>query len=229
MKKLYIQIILLCFVILSPFLSFILIKSLNNVLSSTSAITQIISPGILVTDFVDDTYQSVVNPTVAMNNQDFAFTCHDSTGTLGTSSQKIYVLNPDSADNGWSLTIAPSNTTDLWSGTSGSYDFNDPTSSGCADGADADSYAGQMSLNASSGTLTVGGCSSCNTTGISKGSLASFSEGVLNSVTLLTADLSSSDVGDWVLTGVPIAQTIPGEQPAGNDYSINLTLTVTAL
>lgn len=164
-----------------------------------------------------------------MSVQDFSFACYSSNGVLGTSTQKIYVMNPDSADSGWSLTIAPPNVTDLWVGTNGSYDFNDPTGSGCTDGVDLDSVAGVMSIDASGSTLNIGACPSCNISGISKGSLASFSQDSVNSITLLTADASSSDMGDWILTGVSILQTIPGEQPAGNDYGIDLVLTVTAL
>jgi len=229
-KRYYItNILLFTVLILSPIFAFLLIVKYGNVLSSTSSVTQVIEPGILSTDFVDDSYQSISNPSVAMSNEDFSFICNSSSGTLGTSSQKIYVLNPDSADGGWSLTIAPANTTDLWVGSNGSYDFNDASGSGCSDGVDTDSYAGQMSINPSVGTLVKGACPSCNTTGISKGSLASFSEGTINSITLLSADASSSDMGDWLLTGVSVSQSIPGEQPAGNDYDINLVLTVTAL
>jgi len=220
---------LLCIILIAPVFTFFLVFKFGNVLSSTSLITQIIEPGVLSTDFIDDSYQSVASPSIAMSNKDFSFACYSSTGTLGTSSQMIYVTNPDSADGGWSLTIAPANVTDLWVGTNGSYDFNDPTGAGCTDGVDADNYGGQMSINASGATLSIGACPSCNTTGISKGSLASYSQGSVNSITLLSADSSSSDMGDWTLTGVSVIQSIPGEQPAGNDYALNLVLTVTAL
>lgn len=57
---------------------------------------------------------------------------------MGTATQKIYVQNPDAADNGWTMSLAAATTTASWVGTGGSMDFNDPTSIGCTDGADAD-------------------------------------------------------------------------------------------
>lgn len=201
----------------------------GDVLSATTQFGQVINPGTLIVDIVDESYVSVVSPAVSMSTEDFSFTCHASTGTLGTTTERLYVINPDSADSGWSLTIAPSDPTDLWTGTAGTFDFNDSTSAGCLDGADTDSYGGQLTIDPAVSTLTVGSCSSCNTTGVSKGSSAAFIEGVNDSITLLTADASASDVGDILLTGVSISQTLPGEQSAGNDYSINLMLTVTVL
>ncbi|MBU2459939.1 hypothetical protein KKG44_02355, partial [Patescibacteria group bacterium] len=92
------------------------------------------------------------------------------------------------------------------------------------DGADDDSLGGQMTMNASGGTL--GG--TCSATDITKGSSASFSEGVTDSITLLTAGVSADTSCYWDLTGISVSQTVPAEQPA-DSYSINMTLTVTAL
>jgi hypothetical protein len=165
-----------------------------------------------------------------MSAETFSFACGSSDGTIGTSSQQLYVQNPDAADGGWSLTIAASAPTAVWESAGIDYDFNDPTSSGCADGAgDSDLLAGQMTINASVGTLSVGACSTCSVNNITKGSSSAFSEGVLNSITLLTASSSSDDIGDWTLQGVSVSQTIPGEQPSASDYTISLTITVTAL
>lgn len=197
--------------------------------SATTALTQIINPGTLATDIVDASYVTVGSPGVSMAAQTFSFACGSSTGTLGTSSQQLYVKNPDSADSGWSLTIAASSPTAVWGSAGPDYDFNDPTSSGCADGGDTDLFAGQLTLNPAAGTLAVGQCLSCSVSNITKGSSASFSEGVLNSITLLTAAAGSDDIGDWRLQGVTLSQTIPAEQPAASDYSINLTITATAL
>lgn len=195
--------------------------------SSTTQFQQTINPGTLTTDIVDSSYNSVANPSVTMNPVTFSFSCQTATGTFGTSSQQIYVQNPDAADDGWTLTVAPANTTDYWDGSSSDFDFNDGSGSGCSDGSDADSLAGQMTIDPSGATLSTGQCSSCTTSNISKGSSTAFEEGTTDSVTLLTASASSDDIGDWTLQGVSISQTIPAEQPA-ESYTINMVLTVTA-
>ena len=209
---------------------FFIDEQYGGVRSATTALTQIINAGTLSADIVNASYVPVASPTVAMSAETFSFACGSSDGTIGTSSQQLYVQNPDAADGGWSLTIAASAPTAVWESAGIDYDFNDPTSSGCADGAgDSDLLAGQMTINASVGTLSVGACSTCSVNNITKGSSSAFSEGVLNSITLLTASSSSDDIGDWTLQGVSVSQTIPGEQPSASDYTISLTITVTAL
>jgi hypothetical protein len=185
--------------------------------------------GTLTTDIVNASYVPVGSPTMAMSNATFSFACQTITGSFGTASQQIYVNNNNGANNGWTLTLAAQATTNIWDSAGTDYDFNDPTSSGCADGADAgDSVGGQMTVNPSVATLAIGQCGSCSTANISKGSSAAFNEGVTNTITLLTATAASDDVGDWTLQGVSISQKIPAEQPAASDYDINMVLTVTA-
>lgn len=185
--------------------------------------------GTLTTDIVDASYVSVSSPTVAMNVATFNFACQTVTGSFGTASQQIYVNNDNGANNGWTLTMAAQATTDVWDSAGTDYDFNDPTSSGCTDGADAgDTVGGQMTIDPSGATLAVGQCGSCTTTNISKGSSTAFNEGTTDAVTLLTATADSDDVGDWTLQGVSISQKIPAEQPIASDYTINMVLTVTA-
>lgn len=197
--------------------------------SSTSSFTQTINAGTLSTDIVDASHASVASPSVAMNAVTFSFSCQTATGTFGTATENIYVSNPDAADNGWTLTLAASATTDVWDSAGTDFDFNDSSDSGCTDGADTDSLGGQMTVDPSGATLAVGQCASCVTTNITKGSSTAYVEGTTDSVTLLTAAAASSDIGDWKLTGVSISQKIPAEQPAASDYDINMTLTVTAL
>jgi hypothetical protein len=197
--------------------------------SATANFTQTINPGSLTVDIVDGSYISVASPSFAMNPVTFGFTCQTSTGTFGTASEVIYVKNPDASDTGWSVNLAASSPTAFWASAGTNMDFNDPSGSGCTDVAgDADSLQGQMTVDPSVGTLTVGGCSSCTTTSVSKGSLAAFNEGTVNSINILTGAAASDDVGDWKLTGVAISQKIPAEQPAASDYSIALTLSVVA-
>lgn len=195
--------------------------------SATSNFTQTITAGSLAVDIVDAGYATVGSPSVAMTNGAFSFACQTVTGTFGTAGQKIYVTNPDAADNGWSVTLAAGAATNVWDGATSDFDFNDPTA-GCTDGADADSVGGQMTVNASGGTLAAGQCDSCTTDNISKGNSAAFSQGVTDSVTLLTGAANSDDIGDWTLTGVAISQTIPAEQGVAADYDINMTLSITA-
>ncbi|OGY59456.1 MAG: hypothetical protein A3H06_01780 [Candidatus Colwellbacteria bacterium RIFCSPLOWO2_12_FULL_44_13] len=192
--------------------------------SSTSNFTQAINPGTLSTDIVDASYVSVTSPAVAMAAATFSFSCQTKTGTLGTTTEQIYVANPDAADTSWSLGLAPANTTDVWDSAGTDFDFNDPTGSGCTDGADADSVGGQMTVDPSGASIAQG--SSANgTTGVSVGTSGSYSEGVTNSVVLMSSD-GTIDIGDWTLQGVSISQKIPAEQPAASDYDISMVLTV---
>lgn len=200
--------------------------------ASNPTLTQTITAGVLSTDILDASRNPVASPSAAMSTKAFAFDCqtgaNSSSGTLGTNTERLYVINPSGANNGWTLTLAAtSGPTSTWAngGASNKFDFNDP--SACTDGADTDTQAGQLSLDPSVGTLTTD-CSSCTTTGVTKGSTSAFSEGVTDSLTVLSAAASSDDVWRGYLTGGSIKQVIPGETPA-DAYTINLTLTATAL
>ena len=197
--------------------------------ANNSTLNQTINAGTLTTDIKDASQVTVGSPSATMSPTTFSFSCLSggsaATGTLGTAAQRIYVTNPDGADNGWSLTMAATGgATSSWST---SYDFNDPAGSGCTDGADADTLKGQLTVNPAAGALTTD-CTSCTSTGITLGSSAAFSQGTVDSVTLINAGAASSDIGQWYLTGVGLSQTIPAETPAGS-YSINMTLTAAAI
>lgn len=197
--------------------------------SGTSQFSQTINAGSLATDIVDAAYSSVASPAVAMNAVTFSFACQTATGSFGTTAQQIYVQNPNAANNGWTLTLAPAATTDFWDSAGTDFDFNDDGTSGCADSiVDTDTLGGQMTVDPSGATLAIGQCASCVVTNITKGSSTAYVEGTTNSVTLLTAAALSDDIGDWTLQGVSISQKIPAEQPAATDYTINMVLTVTA-
>jgi hypothetical protein len=202
--------------------------------ASNSNFTQTINAGTLATDIRDNNRVSVANPSVGMSAIAYPFACLTGgsapTGTFGTNTERIYVDNPGNANNGWSLTLAATGgATTLWQncGSSQNYDFNDPGGSGCTDGGDADSRPGQMTVNPSVGTITAD-CASCTTTGITTGASAAYNQGTTDSITLLSAAAGSDDFGRWYLTGANVSQTIPAEQ-AADSYTINLTLTVTAL
>lgn len=197
--------------------------------SNITQLNQVINGGTLTADTRDASRNPVASPSFTMSSTNLSFDCQNSTGTVGSNSQRLYVDNPDVADNGWTLTLAATaGPTAQWQngGNTQQYDFNDSTSTGCTDGGDSDSRAGQMTVDANGGTLTAD-CSSCDTSNITKGSSTGFEQGSVDSVTLLNAAASSNDVGRWYLTGVGIDQTIPAEQ-AEDSYTLQMTITVTA-
>jgi hypothetical protein len=200
--------------------------------ANTPNFTQLLNAGVLATDILDASRVPVGSPSVAFSAKTFSFDCQSggnaSTGTLGTGTQRVYVMNPDAADNGWTLSIAATGgATSVWdAGAATDYDFNDPTSSGCTDGADGDSFGGQMTIDPSVSTLTAD-CVSCVTTNVTKGSSSSYNQGTTDSVTLLNAAAASDDTWRGYMTGAAASQTLPAEQVAGS-YSIGMTLTVVA-
>lgn len=199
----------------------------TNMVYRMNAIWQEISIGTLSVDIVDSSGVSVSSPAVSMDSASLGFACQSTGATFGVAAQKIRVTNGSSNPN-WNLTVAASGgATALWAG-SGSYDFNDASGSpaGCSDGADADAFAGQLSMNPALATITPQ--SGCDTTGLSLGASSAYSEGVTNSLTLLSAGSGASTGCYWDLTGITVGQTIPAEQATGI-YNITLTLTVTAL
>jgi hypothetical protein len=178
--------------------------------------------GSLSVDIVDATGTPVASPAIAINSTASSFSFQTVTGTFGTSAQRVRVSNT-TLDVLWTASIAAaSGPTALLAAGTQKYDFNDPTA-GAADGPDTDIYGGQMTLNPSIGTLA----GTCPATGVTKGSSAAFSEGVTDSITLLTAGATANTDCYWDFTGVGVSQTIPPEQTAGN-YAINMTLSVVA-
>jgi hypothetical protein len=200
--------------------------------ANTPTFNQTINAGVLSTDILNSSRVSVASPSVTLSSKAFNFDCQTggsaSAGTLGTTSEREYVMNPYAANNGWTLTIAAtSGATALWTSGGNTFDYNDATSSGCTDGTDADiSKAGQLTVNPSVGTL-VTDCFSCTVTSISKGSSTGFVEAGPNSVTLLTAAAGSDDNWRGYFYGSTLSQTIPAEQVAGA-YTLPMTITVTA-
>lgn len=201
--------------------------------SDDTTLSQTINAGALATEIRDENRATVASPSVAMSAITFSFTCQSgggaSTGTLGTNTQRLYVDNPDAADNGWTLAIAAtSGATTLWqnTGSTQNFDFNDAGGAGCTDGADADTRPGQLTVNPTAGTLTAD-CGSCTTANITKGSSTAYVQATTDSITLLTAASTSDDIGRWYFTGVGLSQTIPAEQ-AATTYTLGQTITVTA-
>jgi hypothetical protein len=178
--------------------------------------------GTLSVDIVDAGGTPVPTPAIVINSSTASFTFQTVAGTFGTSAERMRVNNT-TVNPLWTASIAAAaGPTALLAAGAQKYDFNDPTGS-AVDGGDADAYGGQMTLTPTAGTL--GG--TCATTGVTKGSSASFSEGATNSITLLTAGGTANIDCYWDFTGVGVSQTIPAEQPA-NSYSLDMTLTVVA-
>lgn len=167
------------------------------------------SAGSLTFDIVDSGGSSVSSPTVGFSSVDYSWNAQQSTGTLGTSSQKLRVTNTRTATKTWTLTIsATSGASAKWDSGSYQYDYDDTAASG------------RLTVDASGGTITPQG--GCNNTGLSKGTSASFSGG--NSITLLSADGTAGTGCYWDLTGVALTQDIPAGQADGA-YSISMTIT----
>lgn len=183
-----------------------------------------IDPGQLSVGAVDGAGTPIVSPSITYNPTAYNFDCQTATGLLGTSAQKFRVTNT-TASPGWALSIAPSGTLRWESGTN-YYDVNDPGASGCTDGGDGDSYAGQMTVNPSVGSITAIG-TGCTLTGITKGVSTSFIEGSVSSVNLLIASPATNVDCAWDLTGVAMSQTIPGGQADG-DYATSMMMTLTS-
>ena len=202
--------------------------------ANTSDLNQTINAGTLTTDIRDATRVTVASPAVAMGAVTFSFDCLTGasrpSGTFGTGTERIYVDNPDTADDGWTLSLAATGGgTDDWEngGDTIQYDFNDADTGGCGDGGDADSEIGQLSVDPTTGSTTTD-CGSCGTTGITLGSASAYEQGVTDSITLVNAAAGSDDIGRWYWTGFDLDQTIPAEQPV-DSYTLNMTLTTVAL
>ena len=203
--------------------------------ANTPTLNQTINAGALATDILDPSRVAVGSPSAAFSAKTFSFDCQyggsASTANLGTSSERVYVINPNAANSGWSLSIAAtSGATTLWQngGLTQNYDFNDPTgvNPGCNDGADPDSKAGQLTINPSASTINLD-CLTCTSSNVTKGSSTAFDQGTTDAITLLNAAAASDDIWRGYLTGVAMSQAIPAEQPA-DSYSVNMTVTVTA-
>ena len=181
--------------------------------------------GSLSADIVDGSGSSVASPSTALSAVSRSFACQTVAGTLGVSTQKVRVSNT-TANPAWTLSVAATGGASAnWSTGTSQYDFNDPSSLGCSDGSDADSLAGDLTINPAAGTITPQ--SGCTATGVSLGSSAAFSQGTLDSITIASAGSSAGTGCYWDLTGIVLSQTVPSMQQSGS-YVINLTLTLVA-
>jgi len=200
--------------------------------ATTATTLSVTISGSLNVSIVDSGGSVVGSPSVAMSATDWSnIDVSTSTGTLGVADQKIRVTNP-TATKSWSLTIAAtSGATTAWArtGGGGSFDFNDAVTG--ADGADADSVGGQLTIDPSGGSITGTGDPASGTgdpalSDISLGSSTAFAEGSADSITLATASADAEAPGQWDVAGISLSQKIPKRTPTG-DYTLGLTLTLT--
>lgn len=183
-------------------------------LTDSTNLTQGITDGTLAT-FIGDTGGSeVATPNVNFPAQTVSGSMQTSVGTFGTNSERIYVDNPGGADNGWTLALAATSGpgTD-WTSGGNTYAFDAATAAN-----------GQLTVNPAVGSITA---TLGTTTGISLGSSATFNNGVVDSVGLMTAAAGADDINRVYLTGVSMSQTIPAGTPAGT-YTLDFTQTVAA-
>lgn len=158
---------------------------------------------------VDDLEEVILSPLVTMNSATFSFVPQDINGTFGSATQKIMISNQTS-NQAWSVTIAASSPTDLWSdGGSNTIDFND-------------SSGEQLTIDPSGATVVRDDQGSIS--GISMGSSVSFEQGVTDSITLFTSS-SAEAFHDYEFTGVSLSQWVPAMKPV-ETYELNLVLTV---
>lgn len=177
--------------------------------------------GALDVQIVDAGGSVVSNPSVAFPSKAFSGSFQSSAATLGVASQKMRVTNPTGTET-WTLNIAAtSGSTASWSSGSANYDFNDATAS-AGDGADADSYGGELTVDPSTGTIA--GVSGTATINVSLGASDAFEEGTTDSIDLMSASAGADAPGVWDLTGISLSQDIPAMQATGS-YSIDMTLT----
>lgn len=202
-----------------------MVRNSGTVLETYSTYPEITTAvGTLSADIVDGSGASVPSPSTAFNSSVVPFTCTDTTGTLGISTQKIRINNTLST-TGWSMSVAPTaGNSALWSAGSLNYDFNDPTSTGCSDGGDTDIYAGQLSVNSSIATITPQ--SGCSNTGVTATANTKFNDGAVNSITLVNGSAAARGCY-WDITGIAMDQTLPAGQTPGS-YNLNLTITILA-
>lgn len=184
-----------------------------------SYLNQTITPGTLTTNILDASRVSVASPSVSMPSKNFSFECETVTGTLGSLTERIYVLNGKGDNAGWTLSLgAADGATAKWSNgdaTPKTYSFNDPAGTGCT--------TGQLTVNPTPSTITAD-CSSCQSATVTKG--ASTAMTAATPVTLMTG-AANAHIYRGYMTGVSLSQKVPAEQAPGS-YTINMTLTAAA-
>ncbi len=188
--------------------------------ANTVQFSLVISAGSLTVDIRSTgTGASVASPQIAFSNRNFSAGGQSAAGILPAIGQEIFVDNQDSADSGWTLSIAPtgSDRNATWVGANAATNtltINSPT-------------GGLLTVDPSAAVISSVNPTgvTCNTDGVSRESSANFTS--VDSITLLTATSASDDICQYTLSQVDLTQTIPANQ-AADSYSLGMTLTTTA-
>lgn len=183
---------------------------------ATSNVTQQINGGALSAAILDASRVVVASPSFSMSAAPFSFSCQTVSGTLGSTSARLYAINPSATTSGqgWNLSLAA---TGPWTSGSNTYAYNNAAGSGCT--------AGQLTVNPSAGTL-VADCTTtaCTSAVVTKGTSTAMTG--TTPVTILTGAIGTSVYRGYIHS-IPLSQAIPGEQPSGA-YTLPVTLTMTA-
>lgn len=181
-------------------------------LTATSTLSQSITAGTLSTDIRDADNVVVGSPSFSMAARNVSTSQQSTTGTFGSSTQRISVDNPGGANNGFSITLnATTPGSGTWTSGGNTYAYNGTAATG------------QLTVDpqVSVWTANVG-----TTTSITKGTSATFNGST--AITLATTSAALEDIWNGYVTGVGLTQTIPANTPAGT-YTISMTQTVAAL
>lgn len=180
-----------------------------------SRLSQQITAGSITTSFRNSSNGVVASPSFGMSAIAVSANAQTTTGTFGTSDQRIQVDNTLGQGGGWTLSLAGTNgSSTVWTDGQAipkTYPFNGTAATG------------QLTVNP--GVATITAVSPNNTTGVTKGSQAAFSSST--PITLMTANNTAQKVWSGYMTGVGLSQTVPAYQ-APADYTLDLTQTVTA-
>jgi len=179
--------------------------------ANQTTLNQVIAESTKSINIVDGSGITVDTPSIAFDQFTFSFDPGDSSGVLGTASEKIRVSNPTITET-WSVAIAATggNTTTWTDGGTENYPYNN-----------AIVDDGSLTVNPSTGTIDP--ASGCTTTSITTGTSDTFVQNTLDSIDIISASAGADTLCYWDLTGVSLTQRIPASQPTGS-YSIGMTL-----
>ena len=183
----------------------------GGAIASDTELSIAVTPGVLSVGIVDSAGDPVAAPGVNLSGITFSFAEQNSTGTLGSSDERIVVANP-TATSTWALSIAATGGDSAqWSdGASNTMDYNDPAGA-------------RLSVDPSALNITKISDGSA-ASGVTLGALAAFEEGVTSSITLASS-AAADTYQQFDIQGISLSQLVPAAQPPAN-YTLSLTLTV---
>lgn len=173
-----------------------------------------ISEDLISVDIVDENGEKVEIPQVFLQSTRSSYMQQTTTGTLGVPHEKIRLSNPTKTSV-WTVSIAATDGEDaLWTDLNGNtFDYNDP-----------EALSGQLTIDPSHGNIARGDTENGFIVGISLGERASFIHGIVNSITLYSADATADPFAQYDLMNVELSQVMPSGQAPGV-YTMNLTIT----